>query len=108
VQKRKQHTKRRTITCEKKNSNACEKENKCKQKGKNDSNNECENMLLEKKVGLKLELGPLFIMVLGFFRFNNGGHNFFLLLAYTLNPKHEPLSYPYSHKDLISTLISNF
>jgi hypothetical protein len=32
-----------------------------------DNNNKCEKKLLEKKVGLELELGPLFILVLGFF-----------------------------------------
>ncbi len=53
------HVKRKT--------NASKKEKRIVASNMKDSNNKRENMLLEKKVGLELELGPLFIPVLGFF-----------------------------------------
>ncbi len=53
------HVKRRT--------NASKNDKRIVASNRKDNYKECENMLLEKKVGLKLELGPLFILVLGFF-----------------------------------------
>ncbi len=52
----------------KKKTNASKKEKRIVASNTKDSNNKHENMLLEKKVELELELGPLFIPVLGFFK----------------------------------------